>query len=176
MLGRVEILGVGVKKKKRRSKYGGLNVLLKAMPLPEDKVVKMDVAARVAWLKMCEGTATPEDYNTIAWAVSILEHGLAHMNNEDINSAIMHCTAKVSEALQRKLQSDTWELSNENLPEMLDMLDWYHQLLGLVTVGQLDKLITDIEERRDREGKYIEVNTVSWEAVKAAREAKESKC
>lgn len=47
-------------KKKRRSKYGGLNALVKAMPLPEHKVVKMDIAARVAWLKLCEGTATPE--------------------------------------------------------------------------------------------------------------------
>ena len=73
-------------KKKRRSKYGGLNALVKAMPLPEGKVVKMDIAARVAWLKLCEGTATPEDYNTIAWAVNILEHGLAHLNNEDLTA------------------------------------------------------------------------------------------
>ena len=160
-------------KKKRRSKFGGLNALIKAMPLPEHKVIKMDIAARVAWLKLCEGTATPEDYNTIAWAVNILEHGLAHLNNEDINSTIMGCAAKVSEALQRKLQTDSWKLGDENLQ---NLLDWHQQLLGLVTIGQLDKLVTEIEERRDREGKYIEVSTVSWEAVKISKDRKESKC
>ena len=163
-------------KRKRRSKYGGLNALVKAMPLPEHKAIKMDIAARVAWLKLCEGTATPEDYNTIAWAVNILEHGLAHLNSEDINSSITSCAAKVSEALQRKLQTDSWKLDNESLPEMQDLLDWHQQLLGLVTIGQLDKLVTEIEERRDREGKYIEVSTVSWEAVKASKDKKESKC
>lgn len=161
-------------KKKRRSKYGGLNALVKAMPLPEGKVVKMDIAARVAWLKLCEGTATPEDYNTIAWAVNILEHGLAHLNNEDINSSIMGCAAKVSEALQRKLQTDSWKLGDENLPEMQDLLDWHEQLLRLVTVGQLDKLVTAIEERRDREGKYIEVPALDWEAVRASKQVKGS--
>ena len=59
---------------------------------------------------------------------------------------------------------------------MQDLLDWHQQLLGLVTIGQLDKLVTEIEERRDREGKYIEVSTVSWEAVKSSKDRKESKC
>lgn len=161
-------------KKKRRSKYGGLNALVKVMPLPEGKVVKMNIAARVAWLKLCEGTATPEDYNTIAWAVNILEHGLAHLNNEDINSAVLNCAAVVSKALNQKLESDSWELSDKTLPEMQDLLDWHQQLLGLVTIGQLDKLVTEIEERRDREGKYIEVPALDWEAVRASKQVKGS--
>ena len=163
-------------KRKYRSKYGGLNALVNAMPLPKQRVTKMDVSARVAWLKVCEGTATPDDYNTVAWVVNILEQGLSHLNNEEVNSTVLHCAAVVSKALQQKLESDTWELSDKDLPEMQDLLDWYHQLLGLVTIGQLDKLVTEIEERRDREGKYIEVSTVSWEAVKASKDKKESKC
>ena len=159
-------------KKKRRSKYGGLNALVKAMPLPEQQVTKMDVAARVAWLKLCEGTATPEDYNAVAWVVNILEQGLAHLNNEDINSAVLNCASIVSKALNQKLESDSWELSDRSLPEMQDLLDWHKQLLGLVTLGQLDKLVTEIEERRDREGKYIEVSDTNWEAVRASKQVK----
>ena len=135
-------------KKKRRSKYGGLNALVKAMPLPEGKAIKL-TAPRP---KRRGFPRTP------------------------INSTIMGCAAKVSEALQRKLQTDSWKLGDENLPEMQDLLDWHQQLLGLVTIGQLDKLVTEIEERRDREGKYIEVSTVSWEAVKISKDRKESKC
>ena len=156
-------------KKKRRSKYGGLNALVRAMPLPEQQVTKMDVSARVAWLKVCEGTATPDDYNAVAWVVNILEQGLSHLNNEDVNSAVLHCAEVVSKALQRKLESDTWELSDKDLPEMQDLLDWYHQLLTLVTRGQLDKIVTEIEERRDREGKYIEVSDKNWEAIRASK-------
>lgn len=156
-------------KKKRRSKYGGLNALAKAMPLTEQQVTKMDISARVAWLKLCEGTATPEDYNTIAWVVNILEQGLAHLNNEDINSAVLNCASTVSKALNQKLEADSWELSDKTLPEMQDLLDWHKQLLGLVTLGQLDKLVTEIEERRDREGKYIEVSDTNWEAVRASK-------
>ena len=156
-------------KKRRRSKYGGLNALAKAMPLPEQQVTKMDVAARVAWLKLCEGIATPEDYNTVAWVVNILEQGLAHLNNEDINSAVLNCASIVSKALNQKLEADSWELSDRSLPEMQDLLDWHKQLLGLVTLGQLDKLVTEIEERRDREGKYIEVSDTNWEAVRASK-------
>jgi hypothetical protein len=161
-------------KKKRRSKYGGLNALAKAMPLPEQQVTKMDVAARVAWLKVCEGIATPEDYNVIAWVVNILEQGLTHLNNEDINSTVLNCAAVVSKALNQKLESDSWGLSDKTLPEMQDLLDWHEQLLRLVTVGQLDKLVTTIEERRDREGKYIEVSTLDWEAVRASKQVKGS--
>ena len=159
-------------KKKRRSKYGGLNALVKAMPLPEGKVVKMDIAARVAWLKLCEGTATPEDYNVIAWVVNILEQGLTHLNNENINSTVLRCAEVVSKALKQKLESDSWELSDKTLPEMQDLLDWHEQLLRLVTVGQLDKLVTAIEERRDGEGKYIEVSALDWEAVRASKQVK----
>ena len=159
-------------KKKRRSKYGGLNALVKAMPLPEQQVTKMDVAARVAWLKLCEGIATPEDYNAVAWVVNILEQGLAHLNNEDINSAVLNCASIVSKALNQKLESGSWELSDKDLPEMQDLLDWHKQLLGLVTLGQLDKLVTEIEERRDREGKYIEVSDTNWEAVRASKQVK----
>lgn len=158
-----------MKKKKRRSKYGGLNALAKAMPLPEHQVTKMDIAARVAWLKLCEGTATPEDYNAVAWVVNILEQGLAHLNNEDINSAVLNCASTVSKALNQKLEAGSWELSDKSLPEMQDLLDWHKQLLGLVTVGQLDKLVTAVEERRDREGKYIEVSALDWEAVRASK-------
>ena len=161
-------------KKKRRSKYGGLNALVKAMPLPEHQVTKMDVSARVAWLKVCEGTATPDDYNTVAWVVNILEQGLTHLNNEDINSAVLKCAEVVSKALNQKLESDSWELSDKTLPEMQDLLDWHEQLLRLVTVGQLDKLVTTIEERRDREGKYIEVSALDWEAVRASKQVKGS--
>ena len=156
-------------KKKRRSKYGGLNALVKAMPLPEHQVTKMDISARVAWLKVCEGTATPDDYNAVAWVVNILEQGLSHLNNEEVNSTVLHCAEVVSKALQRKLESDTWELSDKDLPEMQDLLDWYHQLLTRVTRGQLDKIVTEIEERRDREGKYIEVSDKNWEAVRASK-------
>ena len=156
-------------KKKRQNKYGGLNALVRAMPLPEHQVTKMDVSARVAWLKVCEGTATPDDYNAVAWVVNILEQGLSHLNNEDVNSAVLHCAEVVSKALQRKLESDTWELSDKDLPEMQDLLDWYHQLLTLVTRGQLDKIVTEIEERRDREGKYIEVSDKNWEAIRASK-------
>jgi hypothetical protein len=159
-------------KKKRRSKYGGLNALVKTMPLPEHQVTKMDVSARVAWLKLCEGIATPEDYNVIAWVVNILEQGLTHLNNEDINSAVLNCAAVVSKALNQKLESDSWELSDKILPEMQDLLDWYHQLLKLVSRGQLDKLATEIEERRDREGKYTEVFDTNWEAVRASKQVK----
>ena len=159
-------------RKMRRSKYGGLNALVKAMPLPERQVTKMDVSARVAWLKVCEGTATPDDYNTVAWVVNILEHGLSHLNNEEVNSTVLHCAAVVSKALQQKLESDSWELSGKDLPEMQDLLDWYHQLLTLVTRGQLDKIVTEIEERRDREGKYIEVSDKNWEAVRASKQVK----
>ena len=67
-------------------------------------------------------------------------------------------------------------MTSSSFNEMQDLLDWHQQLLGLVTIGQLDKLVTEIEERRDREGKYIEVSTVSWEAVKASKDKKESKC
>lgn len=161
-------------KKNRRSKYGGLYALAKAMPLTEQQVSKMDIAARVAWLKLCEGIATPEDYNTVAWVVNILEQGLAHLNNEDINSAVLNCAAVVSKALNQKLESDSWELSDKTLPEMQDLLDWHEQLLRLVTVGQLDKLVTAVEERRDREGKYIEVSTLDWEAVRASKQEKGS--
>lgn len=156
-------------KKKRRSKYGGLNALMRAMPLPEQQVTKMDVSARVAWIKVCEGTATPDDYNAVAWVVNILEQGLSHLNNEEVNSTVLHCAAVVSKALQQKLESDSWELSDKDLPEMQDLLDWYHQLLTLVTRGQLDKIVTEIEERRDREGKYIEVTDKNWEAVRASK-------
>ena len=159
-------------KKKRRSKYGGLNALVKAMPLPEHQVTKMDISARVAWLKLCEGIATPEDYNTVAWVVNILEQGLAHLNNEDINSAVLNCASIVSKALNQKLEAGSWELSDKDLPEMQDLLDWHKQLLGLVTLGQLDKLVTEIEERRDREGKYIEVSDTNWEAVRASKQVK----
>ena len=161
-------------KKKRRSKYGGLNALVKAMPLPEHQVTKMDVSARVAWLKLCERTATPEDYNVIAWVVNILEQGLTHLNNEDINSTVLNCAAVVSKALNQKLESDSWERSDKTLPEMQDLLDWHEQLLRLVTVGQLDKLVTAIEERRDREGKHIEVSALDWEAVRASKQVKGS--
>ena len=156
-------------KKKRQNKYGGLNALVRAMPLPEHQVTKMDVSARVAWLKVCEGTATPDDYNAVAWVVNILEQGLTHLNNEEVNSTVLHCAEVVSKALQRKLESDTWELSDKDLPEMQDLLDWYHQLLTLVTRGQLDKIVTEIEERRDREGKYIEVSDKNWEAIRASK-------
>jgi L-lactate permease len=44
---------------------------------------------------------------------------------------------------------------------------------GLI-VGQLDKLVTIIEERRDREGKYIEVSALDWEAVRASKQVKGS--
>ena len=155
--------------KKRRSKYGGLNALLRAMPLPEQQVTKMDISARVAWIKVCEGTATPDDYNAVAWVVNILEQGLSHLNNEEVNSTVLHCAAVVSKALQQKLESDSWELSGKDLPEMQDLLDWYHQLLTLVTRGQLDKIVTEIEERRDREGKYIEVSDKNWEAIRASK-------
>lgn len=155
--------------KKRRSKYGGLNALMRAMPLPEQQVTKMDISARVAWLKVCEGTATPDDYNAVAWVVNILEQGLSHLNNEEVNATVLHCAAVVSKALQQKLESDSWELSVKDLPEMQDMLDWYHQLLTLVTRGQLDKIVTEIEERRDREGKYIEVSDKNWEAIRASK-------
>lgn len=161
-------------KRKWRSKYGGLNALVKAMPLPKQQVTKMDVSARVAWLKVCEGTATPDDYNTVAWVVNILEHGLSHLNNEDINSTVLHCAEVVSKALKQKLESDSWELSDKVLPEMQDLLDWYHQLLKLVSRGQLDKLATEIEERRDREGKYTEVFDTNWEAVRASKQVKGS--
>ena len=147
---------------------------MRAMPLPEQQVTKMDVAARVAWLKLCEGMATPEDYNAVAWVVNILEQGLAHLNNEDINSAVLNCAAVVSKALNQKLESDSWELSDKDLPEMQDLLDWHKQLLGLVTLGQLDKPVTEIEERRDREGKYIEVSDTNWEAVRASKQVKET--
>ena len=156
-------------KRKYRSKYGGLNTLLRAMPLPEQQVTKMDISARVAWLKVCEGTATPDDYNAVAWVVNILEQGLSHLNNEEVNSTVLHCAAVVSKALQQKLESDSWELSDKDLPEMQDLLDWYHQLLTLVTRGQLDKIVTEIEERRDREGKYIEVSDKNWEAIRASK-------
>ena len=155
--------------KKRRSKYGGLNALMRAMPLPEQQVTKMDVSARVAWIKVCEGTATPDDYNAVAWVVNILEQGLSHLNNEEVNTTVLHCAAVVSKALQQKLESDSWELSDKDLPEMQDLLDWYHQLLTLVTRGQLDKIVTEIEERRDREGKYIEVSDKNWEAIRASK-------
>ena len=161
-------------KRKYRSKYGGLDALVNAMPLPKQRVAKMDVTARVAWLKVCEGTATPDDYNAVAWVVNILEQGLTHLNNEEVNSAVLHCAAVVSKALQQKLESDTWELSDKDLPEMQDLLDWHQQLLRLVTVGQLDKLVTAIEERRDREGKHIEVSALDWEAVRASKQVKGS--
>lgn len=138
-----------------------LSALAKALPVEPSKVIEMDVKARTCWLKLCEGHAAFADYNTVAWAVNIVEVGLSHLNSPDIATVVEACTQKVGAALERRIATGEWGLTNTSVPEMLDVLDLHQQLLGLVTIGQLDKLVTEIEERRDREGKYIEVSTVS---------------
>ena len=121
-------------------------VLYGSAPLPKSKVRQIDVESRTAWAKLCAGTGKFKDYNTIAWVVNVVELGLEHLNSPEISEIVRACSSKVGAALDSRMASGQWNLTDESVPEMLDLLDIHHQLVSLVTVNQLDKILDQVEK------------------------------
>jgi hypothetical protein len=140
-----------------------LGVLYGAASLPKSKVRQIDVESRLAWAKLCAGTGKFKDYNTIAWVVNVVELGLEHLNSPEIGEIVSACSSKVGAALDRRMASGEWGLTDESVPEMLDLLDIHHQLVSLVTTRQLDKILDRVEKMKGDRIECIKVACDAWD-------------
>ena len=150
-------------KKTKRDPRKILGVLYGSAPLSEGKVRHIDVESRTAWAKLCAGTGTFKDYNTIAWVVNVVELGLEHLNSPEITEIVRACSNKVGAALDRRMATGEWNLTDESVPEMLDLLDIHHQLVSLVTVNQLEKILNQIETMKGEQIECIKVACDAWD-------------
>ena len=152
-----------IKKRIKRDPSKILGVLYGSAPLPKSKVRQIDVESRTAWAKLCAGTGKFKDYNTIAWVVNVVELGLEHLNSPEISEIVRACSEKVGAALDSKMKTGQWNLTDESVPEMLDLLDIHHQLVSLVTVSQLDKILDQVEKLKGDRIECIKVACDAWD-------------
>ena len=138
-------------------------VLYGSALLPKSRVRQIDVESRTAWAKLCAGTGKFKDYNTIAWVVNVVELGLEHLNSPEISEIVRACSDKVGAALDRRMATGEWNLTDEPVPEMLDLLDIHHQLVSLVTVNQLEKILNQIETVKGEQIECIKVACDAWD-------------
>lgn len=138
-------------------------VLYGSALLPKSRVRQIDVESRTAWAKLCAGTGKFKDYNTIAWVVNVVELGLKHLNSPEISEIVRACSDKVGAALDSRIESGQWNLTDESVPEMLDLLDIHHQLVSLVTVNQLDKILDQVEKLKGDRIECIKVACDAWD-------------
>ena len=150
-------------KKTKRDPRKILGVLYGSAPLAESKVRHIDVESRTAWAKLCAGTGTFKEYNTIAWVVNVVELGLEHLNSPEITEIVKACSDKVGAALDRRMATGQWNLTDESVPEMLDLLCIHHQLVSLVTVNQLEKILNQIETMKGEQIECIKVACDAWD-------------
>ena len=152
-----------IKKRIKRDPSKILGVLYGSAPLPKSKVRQIDVESRTAWAKLCAGTGKFKDYNTIAWVVNVVELGLEHLNSPEISEIVRACSTKVGAALDSRMASGQWNLTDESVPEMPDLLDIHHQLVSLVTANQLDKILDQVEKLKGDRIECIKVACDAWD-------------
>ena len=152
-----------IKKRIKRDPSKILGVLYGSAPLPKSKVRQIDVESRTAWAKLCAGTGKFKDYNTIAWVVNVVELGLEHLNSPEISEIVRACSEKVGAALDSKMKTGQWNLTDESVPEMPDLLDIHHQLVSLVTANQLDKILDQVEKLKGDRIECIKVACDAWD-------------
>lgn len=122
----------------------------RSSPMTSAEARSISVPVQVSWLKICEGNGDIICFSDVVWALSLVEHCLNDKKIEGVEEYLDSAANSLARLREEFLERKTFTPTLEDKSVIDTILDLHDQVLHFLSPLQLNTMLGQIEEKRDK--------------------------